>query len=249
MKLSNNYKTVLYYGHILYVNNRASYLAADANGNIYSYTSKPAYKDGGLDWRGGGAFRIDATVTFESGESWKDTLTYCEGEGQEWMLGLKTKIAVEYALLQNGAILQQKALCNVEEALSFEKPVTQLQWEGFRKHSGIEAAASKEFLDALEEKIKPATTRCIEVEERARLEDDSRLVRDYYGAELVIPNWTRFIAMDSDGIVWGYEEQPEVDMDGDWTTGGRGRARNVGWRGKKTGGKECRVSLREVRCS
>ena len=49
MKLSNNYKTVLFHGHILFVNKRASYLAVDANGYIYSYIKKPEYKDGGSD--------------------------------------------------------------------------------------------------------------------------------------------------------------------------------------------------------
>lgn len=246
MKLSNNYKTVLYYGHILRVNKGASYLAADANGYIYAYARKPAYKDGGSDWRGEGAFRIDATVTFESDESWKDTLTYCEGKGQEWMLDLKTKIAVEYVLLQNGVILRRKALCNVLEALPFGESFTQPQWEGFRKHSGVEAVANKDFLDALEEEIKQTTHRFIEAEKRSRLRDDCLLICDYYGAELVIPEWVQFIAMDSDGSVWGYEEQPEAVMDDEWTTGGRGRARRVGWRGAKTGKKEWRDSLREV---
>ena len=246
MKLSNNYKTVLYYGHILYVNRGASYLAADANGNIYSYTGEPTYKDGGLDWRGEGAFRIDTTVTFEQGESWKDTLIYCEGKGQEWMLDLKTKIVVEYARLQDGSILRQKALCNVMEALPFEKPFTLSQWEVFRKHSGVKAVASKDFLDALEEKIKQATPCFIEAEKRSRLGDDCLLIRVYYGAELIIPKWVQFIAMDSDGMVWGYEEQPEAGMDGEWTTGSRGKACNAGWRGKKTGKREWRDSLCEV---
>lgn len=250
MKLSNKYKTVLFYGHILRVKNDASYLVADATGEIFSYTSRPAYKDGGLHWRGEGSSRLCTWVTFESGENWKDTLTYCEGEGQEWMLDLKTKIAVEYALLQDGSILREKALYEVVGASPFGEPLTQLQWEAFRKHSGVENVAGKKFLDALEEKIKSATTRYIGVEKATQLEDDSRLVRDYYGAELVIPEWAQFISMDSDGRVWCYELLPEPSKGsqlGNWTTGGRGKACVVGWRSKHTAEKEWRGSLREVR--
>ena len=58
MKLSNKYKTVLFYGHILRVKNDASYLVADATGEIFSYTSRPAYKDEGLHWRGEGSSRL-----------------------------------------------------------------------------------------------------------------------------------------------------------------------------------------------
>ena len=246
MKLSNNYKTVMFYGRILCVKSDASYFAANADGEIYTYNIEPTCMDIMGIWSGEGASSTGVVITFDVCESWKDTLTYCEGKGQEWMLDLKTKIAVEYALLQNGAILRQKALCNVMEASPFVESFIQPQWEGFRKHSGVENVAGNDFLDALKAEMKPASPLFIEAEKRSCLGDGCLLIRVYYGAELIIPEWTRFIAMDNDGMVWGYEEQPEVDRDGDWTNGGRGRARNVGWRGRKTGGKECLGSLRKV---
>ena len=189
-------------------------------------------------------------VTFDPNESWKDTLTYCGGEGQEWMLAFKTRIAVEYARLEAGDILKEKALCNVMEALPFGTLLNAEQWAGFRKHSGVDTVASEDFLVALAARVKSATKLFIGVEKSAYLEDNSLLVRNYYGSELVIPEWAKFIGMDSNGRVWVYEEQPEVDLNSDsggvWTTCNRSRACDVGWRSENTANKEWHDSLREV---
>ena len=250
MKLNTPYKTVLFYGHVLRVGKDKKYIAADKDGSLWAHKNKPAL--GHRCWysRDCSASQTSVTVTFESSEHWENTLTYCEGDGQEWMLTLKTKIAVEYALLQSGAILQEKALCNVMEALPFDTALNDDQWDGFRKHSGVENVAGKEFLDALKARMTPVPMRYIEAEKVDYLEDDCFLVRDYYGSELVIPPWVRFIAMDSDGMTWGYKEKPEADMeddtDGEWKTGCTDKARRVGWRSTKLAVRVWRDSLREV---
>ena len=250
MKLNTPYKTVLFYGHVLRVGKDKKYIAADKDGSLWAHKNKPAL--GHRCWysRDCSASQTSVTVTFESSEHWENTLTYCEGDGQEWMLTLKTKIAVEYALLQSGAILQEKALCNVMEALPFATALNDDQWDGFRKHSGVENVAGKEFLDALKARMTPVPMRYIEAEKVDYLEDDCFLVRDYYGSELVIPPWVRFIAMDSDGMTWGYKEKPEADMeddtDGEWKTGCTDKARRVGWRSTKLAVRVWRDSLREV---
>ncbi len=250
MKIHSNLKVVLFYGDILRVNDDAAYLAADSDGVVFTYNDKPVPVDDDGIWQGSTGCRPRARAIFESNESWRDTLTYCEGDGQEWMLTLKTKIAVEYALLQSGAILQEKALCNVMEALPFDTALNDDQWDGFRKHSGVENVAGKEFLDALKARMTPVPMRYIEAEKVDYLEDDCFLVRDYYGSELVIPPWVRFIAMDSDGMTWGYKEKPEADMeddtDGEWKTGGTDKACRVGWRSTKLAVRVWRDSLREV---
>lgn len=237
MKLKTPYKTVMFYGNILRVNAGAAYLAADSDGEVFTHNNKPVPAEDEGIWQGSPGCRARVVVTFDQGEGWKDTLTYCEGEGQEWMLAFKTKIAVEHALWKADAITQEEALCNATEAAPFGTLLDDDQWAGFRKHSGVEDVASKDFLDALKAKMKPAATRYIEAEKGASHEDDSRLIRDYYGGELVIPEWVRFIAMDSDGAVWGYELLPEST---------RGKACKVGWRSEKTANKEWRDSLREV---
>lgn len=250
MKFDFKQKIVLFYGNILRVNSDTMYLAVDSNGDVFAHINKPSIK--GDEWMGEYPYgdSTGVTVTFEQGESWKDTLTYCEGEGQEWMLAFKTRIAVEYARLEAGDILKEKALCNVMEALPFGTLLNAEQWAGFRKHSGVDTVASEDFLVALAARVKSATKLFIGVEKSAYLEDNSLLVRDYYGGELVIPEWAKFIGMDSNGRVWVYEEQPEVDLNSDsggvWTTCNRSRACDVGWRSENTAEKEWRDSLREV---
>nr|DAU63210.1 MAG TPA: hypothetical protein [Caudoviricetes sp.] len=249
MYIKTNYKTAMFYGHTLQVKGHVSYIAANDNGEIHAFLGEPTRIASRKVWHGSAITRIDATVSFNPGESWEDTLTYCEEDGQDWMLSLKTKIAVEQALLLNGAILREKALHNVMDALPSGVLFTSRQWNAFYKHSGVVNVAGKDFLAALAVKIRQMAMRYIEAEKCERIEDDSLLVRDYYGAELVIPAWARFIAMDSDGPVWGYEERPDMDTDadGEWSTDGRGKVRNVGWRSNKIAGKEWRDSLREVR--
>lgn len=247
MKFDDTQKIVMFYGNILRVDDDVMYIAVDSDGDVFAHTSKPRLTEG--EWMGEYPYGYSTGLmaTSEQNESWKDTLTYCEGDGQEWMLDLKTKIAVEYALLEAGAILQQKALSNVIDSFSSGKRFLSQHWDAFRKHSGVENVASKEFLDAL--KMKFATPRFIEAEKFVYPEDDSLLIRDYRGAGLIIPKWVRFIAMDSDGSVWGYEEQPEVNTaeDGEWATVGGRNARRVGWRSQNTANKEWRHSLREVK--
>jgi hypothetical protein len=237
MKLKTPYKTVMFYGYVLRINAAAAYIAADSDGRLFSFAREPVRHTSDRAWVGAFPSFTGLTVEFESGVSWQDTLTYCKGDGQEWMLAFKTKIAVEHALWKADAITQEEALCNATEAAPFGTLLDDDQWAGFRKHSGVEDVASKDFLDALKAKMKPAATRYIEAEKGASHEDDSRLIRDYYGGELVIPEWVRFIAMDSDGAVWGYELLPEST---------RGKACKVGWRSEKTANKEWRDSLREV---
>ena len=249
MKFKHNQKLVMFYGNILHVNADVVYLAVDDNGDVFAHTSEPSIVQG--EWMGEYPYGYSTglMVTFEEGESWKDTLTNCKDEGQDWMLALKTKIAVEYALLEAGAIPQQKALSNVIDSFPLGESFLNQHWDAFRKHSGVENVASKEFLNALEAVF--AAPLFIEAEKFVYPEDDSLLIRDYYGTGLIIPRWAKFIAMGNDGRVRAYEAQPEVvegdNYNGTWSTYGIGKAFIVGWRSGNTAGDKWRNSLREVR--
>ena len=250
MKLKHNQKLVMFYGNILHVNADVVFLAADSDGDVFAYTGEPSIVEGECVcvWKGPYGYSTGVTVSFEPGESWKDTLTYCEGGGQEWMLDLKTKIAAGYALLEADAIKRQDALCSVIDSFPLGKRFLSQHWDAFRKHSGVDNVASKEFLDEL--KMKSAAPLFIDAEKFVYPEDDSLLIRDYYGNELAIPGWVQFIAMGKDGRVRAYEAQPETveggGYDGTWSTRGRGNSFIVGWRSQNTAEKEWRNSLREV---
>lgn len=250
MKLKHNQKLVLFYGNILRVNADVVFLAADSDGDVFAYTGEPSIVEGECVcvWKGPYGYSTGVTVSFEPGESWKDTLTYCAGDGHEWMLDLKTKIVVEYALLEANAIKRQDALCSVIDSFPLGKRFLSQHWDAFRKHSGVDNVTSKEFLDEL--KMKSAAPLFIEAEKFVYPEDDSLLIRDYYGTELIIPRWAKFIAMGDDGRVRAYEAQPEVvesdNYNGTWSTYGIGKAFIVGWRSENTAGDKWRNSLREV---
>ena len=196
-------------------------------------------------------------VSFEQNESWKDTLTCCKDDGQDWMLDLKTKIAIEYTLANEDVISRETALCNIMNSLPsiLGKPYTPValnqQWNAFYKHSGVMSVADDNFLSALGVKMCQVAMRYVEAEKCERLGDGSRLVRDYYGAELVLPEWAKFIAMDSNGRVWAYDVKPEAIAHGNgtgaWAMFNVGELGSVGWRSVSTAEKVWRDSLREVK--
>lgn len=251
MKLNTPYKTVLFYGHVLHVGKDKKYIAADKDGSLWAHRNKPALGQRCWYSRDCSASQTSVTVTFESSEHWENTLTYCGDEhGQDWMLDLKMWITV-VVLINFPSSDPREMATYIVETMPRAKEITQEEWEGFVKHSGVKMVVGEALLEAFAKELIPlaAPPKSIKAEKPAYLEDNSLLVRDYYGGELVIPAWTKFIAMDCSGRVWGYEEQPEVDAnkpDGVWTNWGKGRARDVGWRSETTAEKVWRDSLREV---
>lgn len=121
-------------------------------------------------------------------------------------------------------------------------------WDSFYKHSGVANTVSKEFIDSFKEKLFVKTVQSIEAEKFVYPEDDSLLIRDYYGTGLIIPKSVHFIAMDSNGSVWAYEEHPVATDgdDGEWQSAGFNNAFIVGWRSQNTAGAKWRDSLRKV---
>lgn len=212
MKLDNKQKIVLFYGNILRVNSNTEYLAANDAGKVFAYTGRPKLMKYEGTWDCPYGYSSKLIATLEKVENWVDTLTYCKGEGQEWMLDLKTSIVVKCSLLEAGAILLQDALINVIESFPLGEQFLSQHWDAFQKHSGVKDIANEKFLDILSSRVKAAPKLSIWVEKSANTEDDSLLVRDYFGGELVLPEWVKFIAINSDGKVSGFEEHPEVDV-------------------------------------
>ena len=257
MKINEEFKNVLFYGRILQVKRHASHIAANADGEIFAFLGEPYCLDARKIWHGAALTRLDAVVRFNDDESWKDTLTNCNDGGQDWMLDLKTKIAVEYTLANADVISRETALCNIVNSLPsiLGKPYTPValnqQWSAFYKHSGVMGVADNNFLSALSVKMSQVAMRYVEAEKCERLEDGSRLVRDYYGAELVLPEWAKFIAMDSNGRVWAYDAKPEAiahdNGTGAWAMFVIGELGSVGWRSVTTAEKVWCDSLREVK--
>lgn len=251
MKLDFKQKIVMFYGNILRVNGDAMYVAADANGEVYSYNDKPVILENENIWKGLYSTYAGAVATFDENEDWKETLTNCAGEGHEWMLTLRNRLAIEFMRANlNEDNLTDEAFHNIINSLKDTITAASLkeQWESFYTHSGVTTVVSKEFVDAFKEKLFTEIVPFIKAEKFVYPEDDSLLIRDYYGTGLIIPKWAKFIAMDSNGSVWGYVGQPEASMgeSGEWMTADGRNTVMVGWRSQNTAGKKWRDSLRKV---
>ncbi len=253
MKLNTPYKTVLFYGHVLRVGKDKKYIAADKDGSLWAHRNKPALGQRCWYSRDCSASQTSVTVTFESSEHWENTLTYCGDEhGQDWMLDLKMWITV--VVLGNFPSSDPREMATyIVETMPRAKEITQEEWEGFVKHSGVKVVVGEALLEALAEELIPqaAPPKSIKAEKPASLAADSLVVRNYYGGDAVIPDWVRYLAMDADGWVWCFENQPEIRCIGDneeWQPmpDNGSKHEQLFWRSAKTGAKHWKGSLREV---
>ena len=74
MKLDFKQKIVMFYGNILRVNGDAMYVAADGNGEVYSYNDKPIILENENIWKGLYSTYAGAVAVFDENEDWKDTM-------------------------------------------------------------------------------------------------------------------------------------------------------------------------------
>nr|DAK08919.1 MAG TPA: hypothetical protein [Caudoviricetes sp.] len=138
--------------------------------------------------------------------------------------------------MRENMISNRRKLSN--EIISFIRELVKLKKE---------IAEQRRELEVLNNKVFPERILSIKAERFVYPEDDSLLVRDYYGTGLIIPKWVRFVAFDNNSNVWGYEEQPEIsEVDKEWSTKDKGKTVLVGWRSKNTARDKWRNSLREV---
>ena len=80
-------------------------------------------------------------------------------------------------------------------------------------------------------------------------EPESRIVKDYYGMDVIVPGWARWIAMNCNGSVMAFEVQPGItpwDIWGNATHGKFGASTQVAWRDEPTSIANWRDSLQEV---
>lgn len=159
MKLNTPYKTVLFYGHVLRVGKDKKYIAADKDGSLWAHRNKPALGQRCWYSRDCSASQTSVTVTFESSEHWENTLTYCGDEhGQDWMLDLKMRLAFEYAQVCAGEIYREDAANNILNFMPRLRDLTEEEWEGFVKHSGVKVVVGEALLEALAKRAYPTSS-------------------------------------------------------------------------------------------
>ena len=242
MKLKTPYKTVMFYGNALRINVNANWLAVDKDGTITAFMDEPCVIGSVWDVTGGEVWNIDARAKLE-GENWKDTLTHCPHD-QKWMIEEAAKLEQAWNLYTLGLLSSEAkdlVLNSLADALSYRAEGNTLQatWDGWMKHAVPKFLQDEDFTKELYDRLFAR-----------HKEPESRIVKDYYGLDVIVPGWARWIAMNCNGSVMAFEVQPGItpwDIWGNAIHGKSGASTQVAWRDESTSVANWQDSLREVR--
>lgn len=242
MKLKTPYKTVMFYGNVLHINADANWIAVEKNGDVRAFKEKPHAEYNGWDSNSTVFWRLDARMEFE-GENWKDTLTHCPND-QKWMIVAAAKLEQAWNLHVIGLLpseAKELELNSLADALSYRAEGNTLQatWDGWMKHAVPKFLHDEDFTNELYDRLFAR-----------HKEPESRIVKDYYGLDVIVPGWARWIAMNCNGSVMAFEVQPGItpwDIWGNSIHGKSGASTQVAWRDESTSIANWRDSLQEVR--
>lgn len=202
MKLKTPYKTVMFYGNILRINARANWLAVNEDGTMTAFMEEPHVSYGGWDVKSGAIWNLDARAELE-GEDWKDTLTYCPRD-QQWMIAAVGKLDVAHFLY--GDDTAHKAMSRTIDVIADLIRRKTADWDLRDTFKVLMTHATPPYLQAspvtemLRDKLFPKPK-----------EPEYRVVKDYYGRDIIVPPWARWIAMDQDGEAVVFMDAPNKE--------------------------------------
>nr|DAK44508.1 MAG TPA: hypothetical protein [Caudoviricetes sp.] len=234
MKLKTPYKTVMFYGNILRINARANWVAVNEDGTMSAFMEKPFANYGVWDVKSGAIWNLDARMELE-GEDWKDTLAYCS-QDQQWMITAVSHLDIANFLYSNDAT--HTASCRTVDFVvdTIRRKVADWNLRGtfnaLMKHAAPSYLRASPVTEMLRDKLFP-----------------KQKIKDYYGADVVVPSWTSWIAMNRNGSVMAFEMRPGISPGHFWEYGTqdkRGQMIQVAWRDDATSEENWRDSLREV---
>lgn len=242
MKLKTPYKTVMFYGNALRINVNANWLAVDKDGTITAFMDEPCVIGSVWDVTGGEIWNIDARAKLED-ENWKDTLTHCPHD-QKWMIEAAAELAQAWNLHVIGLLSSEAKdliLNGLSDALSYRAEGNTLQatWDSWMKHAVPKFLQDEDFTKELYNRLFAR-----------HKEPESRIIKDYYGLDVIVPGWARWVAMNCNGSVMAFEVQPGItpwDIWGNAIHGKSGAVTQVAWRDESTSVANWRDSLQEVR--
>lgn len=207
VKIDSPYKTVMFYGSILRISLGANWIAVDRYGAIAVFAKKPMCTEG--RWLSNAEEGRNLPIHAELGDTdWEDTLTHCPHD-QQWMI-------------EAAAILQQaKQVYTHESKATAEMMCTHVAdyiraraapyggrkaaWDTFKKHAITAITSDDEVYNVLYEKLFPKPK-----------EPDHLVVKDYYGRDIIVPPWARWLAMDEDGEATVFVDEPYKEKEGGW---------------------------------
>lgn len=239
MKLKTPYKTVMFYGNTLRIPASANWIAVHEGGRMSAFMEKPFADHGVWKVKSGATWSLDDRAELE-GEDWKDTLTYCPHD-QKWMIQVGVLLS---AAFNDTAPL---APCSMTEQLTdiiaarMNKDVEDIDarrdaFHAFLTHGFPVLMRTSRVVDILRDKLFPKPK-----------EPEYRVVKGYYGRDIIVPPWSRWLAMDKDGLAYAYEKEP-VMKEGYWSEElqGEGEYISIAWYPPEVAKQNWRDSLREV---
>lgn len=238
MELKTSYKTVMFYGNALHIPARANWLAVHEGGRMSAFMEKPFASYGVWDVKTGATWSLDARMELE-GEDWKDTLTHCPRD-QEWMITAVGKLDVAHFLY--GDDTAHKAISRTIDVIADLIRRKTADWDLRDTFKALMTHATPPYLQAnpvtemLRDKLFPKPK-----------EPEYRVVKDYYGRDVIVPPQTRWIAMDINGSTYTYETAP-VRRGGCWRENINGEEEHipVSWYPPEVARLHWQDSLREV---
>ena len=240
MKLKTPYKTVMFYGNVLHIPARANWLAVHEVGRMSAFMEKPFASYGGWDVKTGACWSLDARAELK-GKEWKDTLTYCPHD-QEWMITAVGKLDVAHLLY--GDNTAHKAMSRTVDVIADLIRRKTADWDLRDTFKALMTHATPPYLQAspvaemLYDKLFPRPKK-----------PECRVVKDYYGADVIVPGWVEWIAINREGSVMAFDMRPVISPGYFWECSiqdKQGQVTQVAWRDGTTSKENWRDSLREV---
>lgn len=238
MELKTSYKTVMFYGNALHIPARANWLAVHEGGRMSAFMEKPFASYGVWAVKTGATWSLDARAEL-GGEDWKDTLTYCPHD-QQWMITAVGKLDIANFLY--GDDTAHKAMSRTIDVITDLIRRKTADWDLRDTFKALMTHATPPYLQAspvtemLRDKLFPKPK-----------EPEYRVVKGYYGRDIIVPPWSRWLAMDKDGLAYAYEKEP-VMKEGYWSEElqGEGEYISIAWYPSEVAKQNWRDSLREV---
>lgn len=241
MKLRTPYKTVMYYGNVLRINANANWIAVDENGDMWAFMDEPYirnyevwYSDSAAIWR------LESYMDLE-GHDWKETLAYCSDD-QQWMIEAVGKLNAAHSIQDD--FVSHNAMTSIIKDVAEtirNKSVSCSVKDTFNtlmKHAAPSYLRASPVRDLLHDNLFPKTK-----------EPEYQVIKDYYGADVIVPSWTTYIAMNRNGAVMAFDMQPDISAGFFWGYGmqeKRGQMTQVAWRDETTSDANWQDSLNKV---
>ena len=242
MKLKTPYKTVMFYGNILRINARANWLAVNEDGTMTAFMEEPHGSYGSWDVKSGAIWNLDARMELE-GKDWKDTLTHCPRD-QQWMIEAVAKLDQAWDLHTDGLLpreAKEHVLNRLVDILLYRaegRDTLQATWDSWMEHAVPGHLHDENITNGLYDLLFPKPK-----------EPEYRVVKDYYGADVIVPGWAEWIAINRKGSVMAFDMRPGISPGYFWEYGiqdKQGQVTQVAWRDGTTSKENWRDSLREV---